>query len=144
MVDLYREASAFRKAIKTSIKCGDITETNLRQFPFGCCGYASDLLQRYLFEIGVSTLYYSGQYGYGWTAENHAWLETSNGIVIDITGDQFKDKVPYFACPVYVGPRENGFHDQFVLKKPIYYHEDPCANKKWFETSYNAILRHMF
>lgn len=119
MLDLFREASAFREAIQTAINCGDITETNLRKFPFGCCGYASDLLQRYLFEIGVSTLYYSGQYGFGWTAENHAWLETSDGTVIDITGDQFADKVPSFACPVYVGPRENGFHDQFVLNKPV-------------------------
>ena len=59
-------------------------------FPRGCCSFASDLLQRYLIEqYSFHTWYMSGQYGYGWNAKNHAWLESEDCTVIDITGDQY-------------------------------------------------------
>ena len=145
MTDLYETASIFRAAIQEAIKCGDITDINMRNFPSGACGYASELLQRYLWEKGVYTLYISGQYGHGWRAQNHAWLETRDRIVIDITGDQFSNRDPCFSIPVYVGPRKNGFHDMFVTDKPVVYHknDDPLSSNRKSEERYNAILRHL-
>ena len=104
MVDLFEIASAFRTAIEEAVRAGEIVE--MINFPKGCCSYASDLLQRYLIErYDISTLYMSGRYGYGWDGESHAWLETQDGFVIDITGDQYKNKKLNFKIPVYIGPR---------------------------------------
>lgn len=106
---LFNIASKFRDAIQTAIICGDITEINMRQFPFGCCGYTCDLFQRYLDEIGIATLYCSGQYGYGWHAKNHVWLETRDGTVIDITGDEFANETPRFSSQYMWGQRKMAF-----------------------------------
>ena len=83
-MDLYSIALLFRKAIETAIEAGDITYFNMLRFPEGCCGFVSDLLQRYLYENGIITFYVSGSYGYGWdNSESHTWLETENKTVID-------------------------------------------------------------
>lgn len=145
MPELYDIASKFRNAIQAAIRSGDVSDINLRNFPFGACGYTSDLLQRYLSEKGVPTLYVSGQYGNGLEAKNHAWIETLDGTVIDITGDQFASQEPHFSVPVYVGPRENGFHDKFILEDPKLYQpsEDPFYYDKKFEDRYRAVIGHM-
>ena len=84
--------------------------------------YASDLLQRYLIEqYGFFTWYMSGRYGYGWDAESHAWLETEDRLVIDITGDQYDFKKMKFTEPVYIGSRTDGFHDKFELDESVEY-----------------------
>ena len=117
----------------------------MRDFPSGACGYASELLQRYLWEKGVFTLYVSGQYGHGWSAQNHAWLETREGTVIDITGDQFKYKTPRFTDPVYVGPRENGFHNMFDRGEPAFYRKDTdsiCDDTR-LDDRYRAVIKHL-
>ena len=57
MIDLYETAYFFRIAVEEAIKCGDIKDINMRNFPSGACGYASELLQRHLWEKGVYTLY---------------------------------------------------------------------------------------
>ena len=80
----FEMASSFRKAIEDAIDSGNLHEVNLLGFSVGCCTYASDLLQRYLFENGIVTIQMSGEYGNGRTGESHAWLETLDGIVIDI------------------------------------------------------------
>jgi hypothetical protein len=63
MPDLNEVASAFRGAIEEAARNGELKD--METFPRGCCGLASDLLQRYLFEHGVFTWYMSGRYGYG-------------------------------------------------------------------------------
>lgn len=144
MPDLYEIATAFRAAIEEAVKAGGLRELNT--FPRGCCSYASDLLQRYLIERhGIFTWYMSGQYGYGWDAESHAWLETQDGIVIDITGDQYKFKKLKFTEPVYVGSRADGFHDKFELDEPIAYSrsEDPFGRNRDFDIRYEAVIRHL-
>lgn len=86
MSELYEIANRFRSAIESAVRAGEIKE--MCSFPNGCCSFASDLLQRFLFEeCDIFTWYMSGSYGCGWTGESHAWLETMDEIVIDITGD---------------------------------------------------------
>jgi hypothetical protein len=75
------------------------------QFPSGCCGDASQTLATFLyFELEIICNYIHGERG-GNNREisSHAWLETE-GIVIDITGDQFNDR-GYGQQEVYVGPK---------------------------------------
>lgn len=144
MPDLYEIASAFRTAIEEAVRAGEIRE--MMSFPTGCCSFASDLLQRYLLEEhGLFTWYMSGRYGYGWDGESHAWVETQEGTVIDITGDQYKYKSLKFTEPVYVGPRADGFHDMFELDKPISYSrdEDPFGRNRDFDKRYEAVVRHI-
>ena len=144
MRKLFEIATAFRAAIEEAVRAGELQELNT--FPRGCCSYASDLLQRYLIEqYGFFTWYMSGRYGYGWDAESHAWLETQDGTVIDITGDQYKCKKLKFTDPVYVGPRVDGFHDKFELDEPVAYSrsEDPFCRNREFDIRYEAVIRHL-
>ena len=146
MQDLYELAFRFRQAIESAIACREVSDLNMLNYPRGCCTYASTLLQRYLFENGVMTFYMSGEYGDGVEIfESHAWLETECGIVIDITGDQYTNNPNIrFSNSVYIGSRENGFHNKFRLHAPIPYSE-------WGEYGigmknkilYEAIIRHI-
>ena len=103
------------------------------------------LSRHYLYENGIITFYVSGSYGYGWdNSESHTWLETENKTVIDITGDQYRNKKLRFTEPVYVGTRNNGFHDQFNLDDPVPYQKwEPYGIGKKKEEMYYAILRHL-
>lgn len=144
MSDLFHIASAFRTAIEEAVRAGEIREMN--SFPRGCCSYASDLLQRYLIEqYKIITLYICGRYGYGWDGESHAWVETENETVIDITGDQYKYKKLRFTEPIYVGPRDDGLHDKFELDEPIGYSRDEGSIvwNRSFDRRYEAVIRHM-
>lgn len=143
MDDLFEIASTFRTAIEEAVRAGEIKE--MATFPRGCCSFASDLLQRYLIEqYSFHTWYMSGQYGYGWNAESHAWLESEDCTVIDITGDQYAFNKLKFTEPVYVGPRIDGFHDRFELDKPVAYSrsDDPFYRQK-FDKRYEAVIRHL-
>ena len=131
-------------AIEEAVRAGEIKE--MATFPRGCCSFASDLLQRYLIEqYNFFTWYMSGQYGYGWDAESHAWLETQDGIVIDITGDQYAFKKLKFTKPVYVGPRLDGFHDKFELDEPIAYSrsESLINQNMGFDQRNKAVIQHL-
>ncbi|MBR3016503.1 MAG: lasso peptide biosynthesis protein [Clostridia bacterium] len=142
---MLRLASAFRKAIQDAIYNGDIQEINMKDFPTGCCTYASDLLQRFLADHGVFTWSMAGVYRNGQEFESHAWLETQDGTVIDITGDQYKHKALCFSVPVYVGTREDGFHNQFELYTPTPYRvdDDPFGRNREFNERYDAVMRHL-
>lgn len=120
--DLVRSlANDFRKAIDCALEAGELHRTVIASFPRGCCGYTSDLLQRFLYENGIETLYVSGTYRNNSTndLQSHAWLELSDGTIVDITGDQFRHK-PYPLqndCPVYCD-KPNGFYKRFELDPP--------------------------
>lgn len=124
MIDYYRIAVLYRNAIVAVIKDRKVVFNNLYAFPRGCCGYASDFLQRYfLEELNVFTWYVSGEFGYGVRSESHTWLESEDhSVVIDITGDQYKNnsRIP-FSAAVYVGDRNDGFHNKFKLHTPVAY-----------------------
>ena len=77
----------------------------LGDFPRGGCGNGSDLLGQWLARHGVAPI------AYVWGSrdgKSHGWLE-HNGLVIDITSDQFDDGVG----AVYVGA-PTSFHASFT------------------------------
>lgn len=112
-------ATTFRSAIENAKKEGRFTgDQCFRNYPRGCCGIASELLAKFLIENGINVTYVRGTY-YGETPEetqSHAWLEVVDGIIIDITGDQFKysEEYLYYDEPVYVGPN-NSFYELFEV-----------------------------
>ena len=82
----------------------------ISKFPSGCCGDTSQTLATYIFaETGLICSYVHGQYG-GIEGElgSHAWLEI-DGLVIDITADQF-NKRGYDLAEIYVGPRTEWYN----------------------------------
>jgi len=107
MVDLkkvYSKASAFRKAIESL----GVEKLGLlfRAFPAGCCGNTSLMLGAYLSTEGLGEFdYVSGIRG----KQSHAWLE-KEGIIVDITSDQFKK-----GMRVYVGTT-NRFYKHFRVE----------------------------
>ena len=115
-------ALKFRKAIENSQTDKYFkNDCNFRDFPYGCCGDASDLLAEFLMsEYHIPTLYVCGYYYYtDLTAlpQSHAWLKRKD-IIIDITGDQFHDRSEFFNynSPVYVG-KLDAMHELFVVKQ---------------------------
>ena len=82
---------AFRKGFEIQKDQG-LLPNRLEDFPSGCCGVASELLGHYLnTQHGLKAEYICGERD-GLT---HAWLEL-DGVVIDITGDQFDGRPPVF------------------------------------------------
>lgn len=113
-------ATQFRNAIEKALAAGEFNkEIVLRQFPSGCCGDASDLLGQFLLEHGWSSIYVNGTFYYEdqeFKSCTHTWLKV-DGLVVDITGDQFKycENLLFFSRPVYVGnPGE--FHELFKVE----------------------------
>lgn len=114
-------ANDFRKAIERALEADKLHGTVIASIPIACCGYTSDLLQRYLAEKGIATRYISGTYrDYSINdSQSHAWLELNDGIIVDISGDQFRFE-PYPLqndCPVYCG-KLNEFYNRFELDPP--------------------------
>lgn len=141
--------SDFRKAIeraKDNCEPGEF----FRKFPTGQCGNTSDMLAQYLIDNGFSPIIYANgtYYGEEWDdRQAHTWLIV-DGLLIDITGDQFKyhDAPLKNNVPVYVGPMTEyyelfeitpgGMHEHFGLDARWFnYHE----LKGWYET----ILRYL-
>lgn len=146
MVDLYPVALSFRQAFEKAINCGEISGRGMPAFPRGWCTTVNRLFQKYLFEQEIETQLVFGSYGYGERAESHSWLETENEIVIDITGDQFANKRPCFTESVYVGTRDNSFHDQFEVTELELYQvtRSPFCKTRLemvFDDRYKAIIR---
>lgn len=111
ITEIRRLALAFREGIERAVGSGDIsprtTKSTMPSFPRGCCDIASDLLAEYLLENGIHTKSVHGEYDYdNW--ENrfpHTWLETEDGVIVDITADQFAGErvfKAYDLMPCYV------------------------------------------
>lgn len=119
--DIRYLAEIFRCAIEKYKSIANPRTILLRSFPKGNCTLASSLLQRFLYEKGIYTYLVNGIAGYGEKGESHAWLITEDEIVIDITGDQYKNRTNEFKyeIPVFVGPKD-AFHKLFIidLKEP--------------------------
>ena len=78
-------ATGFREAIDDLDRV--FLPFEMKNFPHGCCGDASMLLGTYLEDHGIKSLIYvCGMRG----ERSHAWLE-SDGLIIDITADQFAE-----------------------------------------------------
>ncbi|WP_025565823.1 hypothetical protein [Psychromonas sp. SP041] len=81
-----------------------IGKTFFGDFPKYSCGCSADVLSQYLISKGAKNL----TYVYGKRKSgSHGWLELDD-LIIDITGDQFKDGVE----AVYISSNRD-FHDQF-------------------------------
>lgn len=120
MKDLKRLVKQFRDAIDVAWDAGEFDNDNpFYNFPQGCCGDACDLLAQFLLENGIRTHYVCGTF-YEGTFENHqshAWLLAENQLVLDITGDQFRDNslLLNYDKPVYVGNVDD-FHRLFEVE----------------------------
>lgn len=89
MVRLERLVGDFRNAIDLAWEEDRFLRfLPFNRFPRECCEHASDLLCQYLLENGIKTRLVKGtcKEDRQWY---HVWLETEDGVVIDITSDQF-------------------------------------------------------
>ena len=138
---LYELAEGFRLAIEKSKS----KDHRLNDFPRGCCATASELLQRYLYEKGFITEYIFGECYINGKYESHVWLETPDGIVVDITGDQYYRKRGFFQyhMPVYVGQKDS-FHMLFQETDRVPYSQykpDPLGAQNTIEDKNDASYR---
>lgn len=112
-------ANEFRDAMEEAKEHGEFqSRLDLENFPKGACGIASDLLGEYLREHGIKSTYVCG-----WkisslpneTSQSHAWLIV-DGLIVDITGDQFQKDTEYYSYNqrVYVGEKDL-FHTLFKV-----------------------------
>lgn len=84
---------AFRKGFEIQRDQGLLPES-IKNFPVGCCGVASELFGHYLnTQYGLQAEYVWGELD----RSSHAWLEL-DGLVIDITADQFTGRDPIFVA----------------------------------------------
>lgn len=105
-IEIKRMASVFRKAIEAAQDNNESGEF-FSKFPTGQCGNTSDMLAQYFIDNGISPITYVNGTYYGNDFDEmqcHTWLVV-NGLVVDITGDQFKYREEPLKndVPVYVG-----------------------------------------
>ena len=151
MGDIFQVATEFRTAILKAKTHREFSGDGLIElFPRGNCGIVCDLLGRYLLEqANVRSWYTSGEIG----SESHVWLTLENGDIVDITGDQYKNRSGflYYDLPVYVG-KMDAFHSQFKLNgnpieitpndwTPDFLGEDRMQRKK--RIAYETILKYI-
>ena len=152
--NLRRIVQSFRDAIDTA-KANDESAIFFRKFPVGQCGYTTEMLAKYLASKGYTQMIYeTGAYFWEDSYTNidhepnqHTWL-CVDGLIVDITGDQFKhyDKPLRNDTPVYVGPKTPYF-DLFEVH--------PCGRRKTsgydpsspmgsdLDSWYNVIMKYL-
>ena len=121
----------------------------MHRFPFGCCDDASDLLAFYLKQNGIETAQINGVYRDEdpENITNHVWLKTQDGLIIDITGDQFRLRLELlnYSVPVYVGD-EDALHCLFQDRRQQANFEfelnETMGQRRMFEL-YNIISEYL-
>lgn len=117
-IDIYNLACKLRTAMNSAYKNGVFdNEVELQRFPKGSCGISSCFLGEYLTEQVITTKYVNRTYYYcetSYESQAHTWLEINPHLIVDITGDQFKDNpiLMNYDIPVYVGDY-NEFYELF-------------------------------
>ena len=110
-------ATHFRSAIESAQSDGvftyDVGPDGYRRpglmsrFPADCCDSASWLLHRFILEVlSLDSVCVIGAYQRDEKpTEYHSWLRLKDGLVIDITGDQFRNRREFgcFNRPVFCG-----------------------------------------
>lgn len=143
-------STQFRNAIEDSIEdgafCGRQRFPSLiLSFPRGCCELASELLQRFLADHGISSVLV---YGDCWDeryscTQSHVWLELDDKTVVDITGDQFKNRSDSLENDIRVYcDQPDEFYVQFDIDFNFSY-KMPCPLGAIKERMYEVILSHM-
>lgn len=93
-----------------------ISKTYFGNFPSGACGSSADMLAEYLIRKGAKNI----EYVFGErNSVSHGWLEIE-GLIVDITGDQFNDGVE----GIYISFNRD-FHDKFA---PLVRNKNPGIN----------------
>lgn len=126
-------AKQFREAIDIAYENGEFRRLYpFSKFPRDCCEHACDLLGQFLLENGIKTFQVNGACidNESW---RHVWLVTKEGIVIDITGDQFANELvsEYEVELVHVG-EESEIHKIFSLDR-ISQNNTNFADKSQFD-----------
>ncbi|MBP3199682.1 MAG: hypothetical protein J6N21_22170 [Butyrivibrio sp.] len=143
-------AEHFRGAIDIAVKNNDFPlRDRMHRFPFGCCDDASDLLAFYLKQNGIETAQINGVYRDEdpENITNHVWLKTQDGLIIDITGDQFRlrPELLNYSVPVYVGD-EDALHCLFQDRRQQANFEfelnETMGQRRMFEL-YNIISEYL-
>jgi hypothetical protein len=80
-------ATSFRLAVEIVTETGNVP-MHIQGFPRGCCGIISELMGDYLNTEGIGEFFYVCGMKDG---ASQAWLEV-DGLIVDITGDQFPDR----------------------------------------------------
>ena len=140
---------AFRKAIEAAIANGEQGEL-FRKFPVGQCGHTSDMLAQFLIDKGIGPItYINGTYygSRGSITQAHTWLVV-DGLIIDITGDQFKHhKAPLTNdVPIYIGPMTKYYHLFDTTHGSNHEHfglEEQWSNYRELKAWYDTILKYM-
>lgn len=88
---VYEVALEFRNGIVNANLNGEFKgDRFIESFPKGNCGIASNLLGRYLLErYGIRSWYTSGEI----KNDSHVWLTLEDHYIVDITGDQYKNRL---------------------------------------------------
>lgn len=111
MCTLKQKATKFRNAIYRAKKHGDLDwHPIFAKFPDDCCDMTCDLPGQYLLESGIETYQINGinKYDSSW---HHVWLVTTEGVIVDITGDQFVGKMEKLHAKFYgTDAYSNGKH----------------------------------
>lgn len=102
MIDIQTLAINFRKAIDAAHVDGHFAwkydsyhMDRMWRFPHDCCDDTCDLFWHYLLDnYGIALQQISCYYPKEGT--RHNWLETDDGRIIDLTGDQFKGRPPVY------------------------------------------------
>lgn len=121
MSNIFEEVKHFRDAINSAKENNEFKSIYpFCKFPYDCCDLTCDLLGQYLLERGINTHQINcvSKYDESW---HHVWLETSDHILIDITGDQFIGKINQLnknPKAVYVG-EEGQIHKIFCINRQI-------------------------
>ena len=142
----------FRTAIERAKREGEFdSDPTLKHFPKACCGSASSLLAKFLYENGIYTYEINAtKHGeISWDNQSHTWLMLENGCILDITGDQFKSDEEFlcYSERVYYGEIDE-FHQLFDYAKSDIYEYRDCteiARKvgQQYSKMYNAILAYI-
>ncbi len=131
MLPVAAVAMAFRHAIE---RCRPtLTYIAFKDFPFGSCGDASDVLGRFLSENGSpGWIYVCGNRD----DRTHAWLE-KEGVSADITADQFEDA----PRPVIVA-LDSAWHENFAIdsRRPIWEDWTLSSTARELQEAYRKIL----
>ena len=118
---IFDEVKHFRDAIDIAKENDEFRMIKpFSKFPKDCCDLTCDLLGQYLLERGIITYQVNcvSKYNKSW---HHVWLETSDEILIDITGDQFIGRIKQLneiPKAVYVGEKGQ-IHKIFCINKEI-------------------------
>jgi hypothetical protein len=104
-------------------------------FPRGCCGDSSHLLAKYFKDANLKPYYVCGWMG----RQSHAWIEL-DGLIIDITADQFDE-----ITEGVIVTNDSEFHKKFDIHdrylSDFDTHDERSANR--YKGIYDYILEYI-